>query len=200
MRFVSILRYSLLLGVVGSCAWWLRSAVQKPEPALVGVGFLDYNLIMQTLPATKRLKNDLERHLKECQKVLMEKESALRTEYQDVLECIISTPKDYEQARAIEEKRQQFKASLLNVQRDAESMRFLIQKAYNDVMAQIKERLHQILLVLCDEQGYESVMDSKYTIYHREKNDITNVVRVRLQAETQDVELKVENGADRKSI
>ncbi len=181
----------VLCGVIGGllCVW----ICQKPSlpPSSSTVAFVNYSAVMSTLPASCQLRADLEAHLKECQRILMEKEEVLRKEYQDVLECLMSKPKDYEQAKAIEDKRQQFKVSLMDVQRDAEAMRIRIQQAYENALQKIKESLSNILREVAVDRGYRSIQDAKYALFYHQDVDLTDTVKMRLQEKTQKVSMNL---------
>ena len=168
--------------------------VMKHEPGVPllrgDIAIIDRQRVLKELPAVVGIRSVLDAHLRECQKTFMEKEEALRKDYQDIVGAEAS-PQDYKQALSVEEKRKVFKEAVLAAQRAADTARKKIQDAYEKVMDRIQKRFTDIVHDLAQERQLECVLDQGQVVYYSTHKDLTDIMLERLSEATKDIKLEV---------
>ena len=189
-EFISI---TILFIVAQVCLilWTSSEKEQKVNHVLRGdIAVIDKQKVLKELSAVVGIRNVLEEYLKQCQKDFIEKEEALRKEHQDIVGAE-ATPKDYDQALLIEEKRKAFKASVLAAQRAADALRKKVQDAYEKVMEKIQKHFTEVVQGLAQERQLDCVIDRAQVVYYNITKDLTDVALERLNEATKDIVLEV---------
>ncbi len=170
---------------------WVAIGFLLPQPGLTAdfgpVAIVDLKKILDESLATKSIRQQIETKRDAVQTEVSKQEEALRKEDKSLAEqrSVLSQ-------EAFEKKQKAFGQKVLNVQKDVQTKRAQLEKAYGKALSEVQQVVLAIVTELSDKKGFNVVIPKAQTLFAAESIDISSEVLKTLNDRLKNVKVVVE--------
>ncbi len=151
--------------------------VALPSHAL-SVAIVDMQRVMADAKAAKSAKDQLESKQKQFQNQVRKTETDLQKQDQE-----LAKQRSLLSADAFKEKLEEFRDEAASAQKDVQTKRIKLRRAFELSIVTIQKKVTQIIADIAKSKGYDAVLPKAQTLYTNDGLDITNEVLSRLDRE-----------------
>jgi outer membrane protein len=152
------------------------------------IAIVDVKKILNESSATKSIQQQIEEKRKAIQSEISKQEETLRKTDQDLAQQRSVLSKE-----AMDKKVQEFKTSVVEAQRNVQTKRSQLEKAYANALGEVEKVVVSIVSELADKKGFQVAIPKATALYAKDSLDISNEVLKTLDERLPKVKVKLEN-------